>query len=111
MTTSKKSTKSKSKKTSKKASLKQSRTTGSKTLPPLGDAIHLSNFGYSLKNSKQSRQKSLKKASKKHSTLKILKRTNLIANYSQSNEENYKKLREDVEFLKKEYEKEKDKKN
>ncbi len=77
----------------KKVSVKQSRTPptcvkdvgkegkGPKILPKLGDEIHLSNFGYSLKNTKQERQKSLKKASKKHGTLKVLKRTNLISNY------------------------------
>lgn len=103
----------------KKVSVKQSRTPatcikdvgekgkGPKILPPLGDDIHLSNFGYSLKNTKQERQKSLKKASKKHGTLKVLKRTNLIANYSQWNEDNYNKLRQDVEFLKSEYNTEK----
>jgi hypothetical protein len=81
---------------------------GPKILPPLGDEVHLSNFGYSLKETKQERQKSLKKASKKHGTLKVLKRTNLIANYSQWNEDNYKKLRQDVEFLKDEYAKQKE---
>jgi hypothetical protein len=102
-------------KSGKKVSVKQSRMPstwitdvgqpgkGPKTLPKLGSEIHLSNFGYSLKDTKQERQKSLKKASKKHSTLKVLKRTNLIANYSQWNEKNYKKLRQDVDFLKKEY--------
>jgi hypothetical protein len=109
--------KSHSRKTSsgKKVSVKQSRTPpvcikdvgeegkGPKILPPLGDDVHLSNFGYSLKSNRQDRQKSLKKASKKHGTLKVLKRTNLIANYSQWNEDNYKKLRQDVEFLKDEY--------
>lgn len=106
-------------KSGKKVSVKQSRTPatciedvgapgkGPKVLPPLGDEIHLSNYGYSLQDKKQSRQKSLKKASKKHGTLKVLKRTNLIANYSSWNPENYKKLRQDVEFLKKEYAEEK----
>ncbi len=102
-------------KSGKKISVKQSRMPstwvtdvgqpgkGPKVLPKLGNEIHLSNYGYSLKDTKQERQKSLKKASKKHGTLKVLKRTNLIANYSQWNEQNYKKLRQDVEFLKKEY--------
>jgi hypothetical protein len=95
---SKKSTK------SKKVNRKQSRMPkGRILLPPLSDNVHLSNFGYSLHNTKQNRQSSLKKASKKHGTLKVLKRTNLIANYSQWNKDNYKKLRQDVEFLKKEY--------
>ena len=106
-------------KSGKKVSVKQSRMPstcvedvgapgkGPKVLPPLGDDIHLSNFGYSLKDTKQSRQQSLKKASKKHGTLKVLKRTNLIANYSSWNPENFKKLRQDVEFLKDEYAQEK----
>ena len=93
----KKSSKSKSKK------VRQDRIKGRILLPLLSDNVHLSNFGYSLHNTKQNRQSSLKKASKKHGTLKVLKRTNLIANYSQWNKENYKKLRQDVEFLKKEY--------
>jgi hypothetical protein len=80
---------------------------GPKTLPPLGDELHLSKYGYSLKDTKQARQQSLKKASKKFGTLKVLKRTNLIANYSQWNEENYKKLKQDVEFLKSKYASEK----
>lgn len=88
----------------KKNNLKQSRIPkGRILLPPLSDDVHLSNFGYSLHNTKQNRQNSLKKASKKHGSLKVLKRTNLIANYSQWNKKNYKKLRQDVEFLKKEY--------
>lgn len=101
-------------KSGKKVSVKQSRSPavciedvgapghGPKTLPPLGDEIHLSKYGYSLKDTKMSRQKSLKKASKKHGTLKVLKRTNLIANYT-AVPENKKKLRDDVEFLKDEY--------
>jgi len=106
-------------KSGKKVSVKQSRTPatwikdvgapgkGPKVLPPLGDDIHLSKYGYHLKDTKLERQQSLKKASKKVGTLKVLKRTNLIANYSSSNEKNYNKLRQDVEFLKKEYAKEK----
>ena len=106
-------------KSGKKVSVKQSRSPavciedigapghGPKTLPPLGDEIHLSKYGYSLKDSKMSRQKSLKKASKKHGTLKVLKRTNLIANYT-AVPENKEKLREDVEFLKEEYAQEKE---
>lgn len=80
---------------------------GPKTLPPLGDDIHLSKYGYDLAETKMSRQKSLKKASKKHGTLTVLRRTNLIANYSKWNEKNYDKLKQDVEFLKDEYAKEK----
>jgi hypothetical protein len=110
-------------KSGKKVSVKQSRTPatwikdvgapgkGKKILPQLGDDIHLSKYGYHVKDTKLERQKSLKKASKKVGTLKVLKRTNLIANYSSwdGNEKNYNKLRQDVEFLKKEYAKEKNK--
>lgn len=78
-----------------------------KTLPPLGNKLHLSKYGYSLKDNKKKRQASLKRASKKNTTLSVLRRTNLIANFSSWNEKNYKKLRNDVEFLKKLYRKEK----
>lgn len=81
-----------------------------RVLPPLGDDIHLSDFGYSLDKPKQERQKSLKRAAKKHSTLTVMRRTNLIANYSKSRTKSYKKLRQDVEYLKKEYRQEKLKK-
>jgi hypothetical protein len=43
-----------------------------KLLPKLGNDLHLSNFGYSLAGSKRDRQQSLKKASKKAGTLKVL---------------------------------------
>ncbi len=78
-----------------------------KLLPKLGNDLHLSNFGYSLAGSKRQRQQSLKKASKKAGTLKVLKRTNLIRNYSKSNKDNYDKLSQDVEYLKTAYLKEK----
>ena len=76
-------------------------------LPKIGNQLHLSKYGYSLKDNKKKRQASLKRASKKNSTLAVLRRTNLIANYSSWHEKNYKKLRNDVEFLKKLYKKEK----
>ena len=89
-----------------KATLKRT-PTGKLLLPQPGDEIHLSKYGYMLEKPKKSRQLSLKKASKKHGTLKVLKRTNLIATLSKSYPENYNKLRSDVEFLKKEYKHEK----
>lgn len=79
---------------------------GPKTLPKLSDDIHLSKFGYSLKNKASSRRASLKRASRKIGTLPILKRTNLIANYT-AVPENKAKLRADVEYLKRQYSKEK----
>lgn len=79
-------------------------------LPKLDDNIHLSNYGYSLKNNKEKRKVSLKKASKDAgSVLPILKRTVLIANYSKSNQKNHDKLINDINFLKSEYKKEKNK--
>jgi hypothetical protein len=74
-----------------------------KVLPKIGNDMHLSDYGYSLKKSLKDRKTSLKRASKKQGTLAVLRRTNLIRNYSKSVPINYKKLSADVEFLKKEY--------
>ena len=79
-----------------------------KTLPPLDTEIKLSDYGYSLQKRPKERKSSLKRASKKNNTLAVLRRVNLIRNYSKSVPENYNKLSQDVEFLKKEYKKEKD---
>ena len=70
----------------------------------------MSRFGYKLSKTKYSRKKALKKAARSRGTLTVLKRVNLIGNYSKSNPINYEKLRSDVEFLKNEYAKEKIKK-
>jgi hypothetical protein len=79
-----------------------------KILPPPGDDLHLSDYGYSLQKTDKERKASLKKASKgEKSALPVLRRTNLLRNYSKSVPENYLKLSKDVEFLKKEYKKEK----
>ncbi len=82
-----------------------------KTLPELDDKMPLSRYGYTLKNPAEKRQKSLKRASKDYSTLSVLRRVNLIRNYSKAVKPNYKKLSTDVDFMKKEYSKEKSKKN
>ena len=80
----------------------------SKTLPPIGDEFHLSDYGYTLHKSDKERKASLKRASKgEKSALPVLKRVNLIRNYTKSVPENYLKLSKDVEFLKREYKKEK----
>ena len=76
-------------------------------LPPLKNDIHLSNYGYHLKEPVASRKKSLLKASKKVGLLPVLRRVNLIRNYTASVPKNYKKLSKDVDFLKREYKKSK----
>jgi len=82
----------------------------SKILPPVSDDIVLGDYGYTLQKPKKERQSSLKRASKKNNTLAVLRRVNLIRNYSKSVPLNYKKLSDDVEFLKKEYKKQKESK-
>jgi hypothetical protein len=80
-------------------------------LPKLNPKVSLSKFGYSLNKSAIVRKKSLKKASKKYGTLEVLRRTNLIRNYTKSVPDNYKKLSADVEYMKNIYAKEKLNKN
>ena len=80
---------------------------GPETLPPISKKMSLSKFGYKLKKSHKKRKKSINKASKKYGTLSVLRRINLIRNYSESEEDNYKKLSKDVEYVKKKYKKEK----
>jgi hypothetical protein len=80
---------------------------GPYTLPKIENSGALGKFGYSLDKSANSRRQSLKKASKKFGTLTVLKRTNLIRNYSKSVPSNYKKLSDDVNYMKKLYAKEK----
>ena len=70
--------------------------------------MHLSDFGYTVKKNKMSRQASLKKASKKNGSLRVLRRLNLIRNLT-AVEKNKKKMSTDIDFLKKEYKKEKKK--
>ena len=80
---------------------------GPKTLPPLDKNLSLSRFGYKLDKPEKTRRSSLKKASKKYSTISVLKRVNLIRNYSKSIPENYDKLSNDVDYMKKQYANEK----
>jgi len=80
-----------------------------RTLPPLSKkkSMSLSKYGYTLTKSSINRQKALKKAAKVRGTLSVLKRVNLISNYSKSVPKNHSKLRSDVEYLKNKYAKEK----
>jgi len=76
-------------------------------LPAPGKDMSLRKYGYSTKKSSRQRRRSLKMASKDIGTLPVLRRTVLIANYSKWNEQTEKKMRDDIEYLKKEYKKEK----
>lgn len=111
--TSKNSKNSKSTKTSK--SSKRSKTTKMgrtksgklKVLPPIDNQdIHLSDYGYSLDKTQAQRKTSLKRASKKEGTLEVLRRLNLIRNYT-AVESNKKKMSKDMEFMKSQYKKSK----
>ena len=110
---SKKSKKSKSSKRPAKRSIKSGRYSSHgklKVLPKVDlDDIHLSEYGYSLSNPEKVRKASLKRASKEAGTLKVLRRLNLIRNYT-AVEKNKKKMTKDVEFLKDKYKEEKLKK-
>lgn len=81
-----------------------------KLLPKPDKSNTLSKFGYSLTHKLQSRQTSLKSASKKYGTLPVLKRLNLIRNLTVP-EKNKKKLSQDVEFMKRVYAREKTRRN
>ena len=84
---------------------------GPYTLPKIENQGALGKYGYSLDKSATSRRKSLKKASKKYGTLEVLRRTNLIRNYSKAVPSNYKKLSADVNYMKSLYAKEKNSKH
>jgi hypothetical protein len=106
--TSKPSKKSKISKKSKSSRFSKS---GKLKVLPLVDNtnIHLSDYGYSLSKSEKARKTSLKRASKKEGTLPVLRRLNLIRNYT-AIDTNKSKMTKDVDYLKKEYKKEKNKK-
>ena len=109
---SKQSKKSKASKRSVKRPIKSGRYSSHgklKVLPKVDDDIHLSEYGYSLSNPEKIRKASLKRASKEEGTLKVLRRLNLIRNYT-AVEKNKNKMTKDVEFLKDKYKKEKLKK-
>ena len=78
-------------------------------LPPIdkSENASLKKYGYKLSKTTLSRKRALKRAARSTGTLRVLKRINLIANYSKSHKDNYDKLRADVDFLKNVYAKEK----
>ncbi len=80
---------------------------GPKILPTPDPNISLRKYGYSTKKSENQRHRSLKRASKETGTLPVLRRLNLIANFNKWNPEVEHEMREDVEYLKNEYIKEK----
>jgi len=84
---------------------KSSKKSVNRLLPPIDTNIHLSDYGYSLNKTEKERKTSLKRASKK-GVLPVLRRLNLIRNYT-SIKSNKSKMTKDVDFLKKEYKKEK----
>ena len=86
---------------------------GGKVLPEISKSEEdsLSKHGYKLSKSPISRRKALKRAARSRGTLAVLKRVNLIRNYSKSVPKNYDKLSSDVEYLKNQYAKEKIKKS
>jgi len=102
---SKRSKSSKISKSSKK--LERTKSGKLKVLPPIDNQdIHLSDYGYSLDKTQAQRKTSLKRASKKEGTLKVLRRLNLIRNYT-AVESNKEKMSKDMEFMKSQYKKSK----
>lgn len=80
-----------------------------KVLPPIDKlGIHLSDYGYSVSKPEKQRKASLSRASSKEGTLKVLRRLNLIRNYT-AVESNKNKMSKDMEFMKSKYSKEKKK--
>jgi hypothetical protein len=109
--TSKKTSRKSSRKTSRQSSKKTSRKTSKQTSRPLirlpkpsGD-MHLSLYGYNIKDSEKKRHNSLKRASVKYSKLPVLRHLNLIRNLTKKDSLNKAKLSRDVEYLKKNYSK------
>jgi hypothetical protein len=98
---------SKRSKGSKRSKMGRTKTGKLKVLPPIDNTdIHLSDYGYSLDKTQVQRKTSLKRASKKEGTLKVLRRLNLIRNYT-AVDANKKKMSKDMEFMKTEYKKSK----
>ena len=101
--------KKKDSKTSKTSKLGRSKSGKLKVLPPIDKyGPHLSDYGYSLSKPQEARKSSLKRASSKEGTLQVLRRLNLIRNYT-AVESNKKKMSKDMEFMKAQYSKEKTK--
>ena len=72
---------------------------------PEADIGLLSKYDYAIKHKFEDRKKSLKKAIKRESGLKVLRHLNAIRTLNKSNEKVYNKLNKDVKWLQKYYEK------
>ena len=70
-----------------------------KILPKLKEDVKLGTFGYYLDRAETKRREALRKASKKHGALKVLRRLNLIRNYT-GDKNNKAKLSADVKYMK-----------
>jgi len=84
---------------------------GPKTLPQPDPNFSLRRFGYSIKESPEERERALRRASKEYGTLPTLRRLNLIANFNKWNPEVENEMRDDVEYLKNQYTREKERNN
>lgn len=75
-----------------------------KKLPKPSDGyFSLSRMGYSAYDKDNNRHKILNQASKEYGTLDVLRHLNLRANYQQWNKEAYDNMKNDVDFLSREY--------
>lgn len=81
-----------------------------KRLPKPGNTIHLSDEGYNTSKSKLARHKALSRSSRKYGSLVVMRRLNLIKNLSRENKSKY-VMKDDVEYLKKMYAREKKKRS
>lgn len=72
---------------------------GDNILPKLKGDLHLGQYGYAVHKTAESRRQALRKASKDNDTLEVLRRLNLIRNYSQ-NSRNKEIYNADVEYMK-----------
>jgi hypothetical protein len=82
---------------------------------PDPNGIHLSKYGYSTSKKQSLRRESLKRTSKKYGALPVLKRLNLIRNItstetSKKTKKAHDVMSKDVEYMKKLYSHEKQKK-
>ena len=80
---------------------------GPNILPQPDPNYSLRNFGYSIKKTPEERERALKRASNEWGTLSTMRRLNLIANFNKWNPEVEQEMRDDVEFLKNKYAREK----
>jgi len=72
---------------------------------PKEDFGLLSNYGYSLNDSHETRIKAIKKSIKEHDKLKVLRHINALRTLQKSNERLYNKLDKDLKWIQKNYEK------